>query len=278
MPKLEVYSPALALLGLLEEQSAVLWEEKAFTAGAFSVSALLTPRTRALLVPDNLVWLEGGAAGVIEYVEYTDREKGAAVTVRGRDLAGLLDRRILWGQYDLAGPAADVMRTLVTECCIAPTRGDDPAARVLPGLVLEDAPHAASAAVRVQITGGSLLAALETLGEAYGVAFGVRFDAAVPRMVFWARPGTDRSVHQSEADPVFYSTELDDVLEAEYVCDSAGFRNVALVAGEGEGSARTLVTVCGEAAAPAPETPDSGTAAAVGKARVGRAVLGRKES
>ena len=48
------------------------------------------------------------------------------------------------------------------------------------------------------------------------MAFGVRFNPEVPRMEFWARYGVDRSTGQTVNEPVFYSTELDDVLTSDY--------------------------------------------------------------
>ena len=239
--KMEVYSPALELLGILEKPRAVIWETRAFSAGSFSLDAPLTEQARTLLVPDNILWIEDGTAGLVEYIAQEQKEEGPSITVKGRDLGGILDRRILWGRYDLSGGVADIMRRLVADCCITPTRGDT-AARVIPGLAL-DTQGSASPSARVQITGGTLLEALEKLGAAYSVAFGVRFDPAVPRMVFWARAGVDRSVHQSAVDPVFYSTELDDVLSSDYLYNSADYRNTALVAGEGEGAEHVSVTV-----------------------------------
>ena len=62
-------------------------------------------------------------------------------------------------------------------------------------------------------------------------------------MEFWTRRGVDRTVGQTETDPVFFSAELDDVLTSEYAYNSGEARNVALVAGEGEGPARAYVVV-----------------------------------
>ncbi len=360
--KMEVYSPYLELLGLLEIQSSVMWESRAFSSGSFSVDSLITEDTRALLVPENIIWIEGETAGVIEYVQQQAGEEGPYITVKGRDLTGILDRCILWGQYDLSGIVPDIMRRLVDDCCIHPTRGDAEN-RTIPGLVLEgdisfppvspepiertiqvsvtDVSGASTAlnmissigmlmiagkqisetavsittternidisyrlskaiskerqiqvnnisignvktagdtvttsipatdsvafhfalataatasalsasatipAIRTQKTGGTLLEALEELGEAYGVAFGVRFVPEVPRMEFWTRPSIDRTVGQTENEHVFYSTELDDVLSSEYAYNAQDYRNVALVAGEGEGKERVHVTVTG---------------------------------
>lgn len=250
--KMEVYTPALELVGMLEIQSSVIWEEKAFTAGSFSIESLITNETRTILVPENIIWIEGDTAGIIEHIDQKAGEDGPYITVKGRTLTGILDRRILWGQYNLSGSVPDIMRYLVSDCCINPTRGDAEA-RKIPGLVLEDYHAFGSETVQLQKTGGTLLEALETLGEAYNVAFGVRFNPRVPQMEFWCRPGTNRSIHQNTNDPVFYSTELDDVLKSEYTYDSSRYRNIALVAGEGEGSDRKTVVV--EEDVPEPPTP-----------------------
>lgn len=246
--KMEVYSPYLELLGLLEIQNCVIWERKAFSAGSFSLNALITEEAKALLVPENIIWIAGEDAGIIEYVQEEAGESGPYITVKGCDLTGILDRYILWGRYDLSGPAPAQMYFLVDDCCIRPTRG--PAeSRVVPGLVLAGEPPAGGPSIRIQRTGGSLLEALEALGETYCVAFGVRFNPAVPQMEFWARCCVNRSIHQNAAEPVFYSTELDDVLSSEYSYNAQNYRSVALVAGEGEGDSRVMVTVNGDGTA-----------------------------
>jgi hypothetical protein len=250
--KLEVYTPALELVGVLEIQRSVIWAEKAFSAGSFSLESIIAEESRALLVPENILWIAGDTAGIIEHVEQQAGAEGPYITVKGRDLTGLLDRRILWGQYDLSGTPAAIMHKLVEDSAIAPTRGDVKA-RKLPGLVSLAAPVGGQS-IRVQKTGGTLLEALEQLGETYQVAFGVRFNAAVPCMEFWTRPGADRSVDQNANEPVFYSTELDDVMESEYSYDSSKYRNVSLVAGEGEGGQRVMVTV-ETAVEPEPQPP-----------------------
>lgn len=254
--KMEVYTPFLELVGLLEIQRSVIWEEKAFSAGSFSVESLITDESRELLVPDNIIWIEGESAGIIEYVNQESDETGPYISVKGRTLTGILDRRALLGQYNMSGTVPAIMRRLVDDCCVHPTRGNVEA-RKIPCLALADIP-AGGTSIRVQKTGGSLLEALEELGEAYQAAFGVRFNPSVPQMEFWVNPGVDRSVNQTANDPVFYSTELDDVLSSEYSYDSGNYRNVAFVAGEGEGKDRVMITI-EDLVDPAPEPPAPGT-------------------
>lgn len=252
--KMEVYTPMLELVGILEVHRSVIWEEKAFSSGSFSVDSLITAESKTFLVPGNIVWIAEYYAGIIEYVQKQSGKDGPYITVKGPDLTGILEQRILWGQYNLTGTAPSIMHTLVNDCCISPTRGNPAESRVIPGLVFLT-PASGGDSIRVQKTGGTLLEALEELGAAFNVAFGVRFNPEIPRMEFWTRWGQNRSINQDANDPVFYSTELDDVLSSEYSYNAQGYRNVALVAGEGEGSSRTTVVVEADVA-PAPTPPE----------------------
>lgn len=240
--KLEVYSPGLELIGVLEICRSVIWREYAFEAGSFSVESLITPEVTALLVPDNILWIEGNAAGIIEYVQDEVDENGPYITVKGPLLSGILERRILWGRYALYDTAEGMMYSLVNDCAVNPTRGDV-SARKIPGLVLDKSVMAGSEKIRKQQAGGSLLETLSEIGEANQTAFGVHFNAEIPQMEFWARQGVNRTINQNANEPVFYSTELDDVLSSEYTYDSSEWRNVTLIAGEGEGDNRVYVTV-----------------------------------
>lgn len=250
--KMEVYTPLLELVGILEVHRSVIWEEKAFGAGSFSVDALITPESVSLLSPYNIIWIEGETAGIIEYVQEQHGKDGPYITVKGPALTGILGYNILHGLYNLTGTPPEIMHRLVTDCCISPTRGAVEA-RKIPGLV-SLTPAAGGDSIRVQKTGGTLLEALEELGAAFGVAFGVRFNPAVPQMEFWTRWGQNRSVNQDTNVPIFYSTELDDVLSSEYSYNAQDYRNVALVVGEGEGSDRVMVTVEADVQ-PAPTPP-----------------------
>lgn len=241
--KLEVYSASLELLGMLEGYDSVLVEEWAFKSGSFSVTTVLTEQNRPLLAKEHIIWLEGDTAGIIEYIHTETAEDGqSTMTVKGSLLAGLLRRRILWGLYHLKGSPTKVMCDMVADCAITPTRGNTEA-RKLQGLRLMEKPPEDTREITKQKTGGALLDSLEEIGRATHTAFGVSFDPARPSMVFWVRQGVDRTKHQEAAEPVFYSTELDDVLASDYVYDAVSYQNLAFLAGEGEGTDRKTLVV-----------------------------------
>lgn len=254
--KMEVYDTSLELLGILEAFDSVLWEEYAFKAGSFSVVSLLTAENLELLKADRILLIEEKTSGIIEYIEESADESGnERITVKGRLLTGILDRRILWGRYSVTGPPAALMKMLVRDNATEPTRGGQ--GRVIPGLIIGSGSDSGSS-IQKQKTGGGLLDALEDIGGANLVAFGVRMDAEKLQMVFWTRRSTNRTVNQSVNEPVLYSTEMDDVLASEYEYNSAGFRNVSLVAGEGEGAQRIYASVI-DGAATLESDPTNGT-------------------
>lgn len=245
--KMEVYSPALELLGILEVYDALIYEEYAFRPGTFSLKSTLNEQTKPLLQPENILWLEGETAGVIEYLEKTTEEDGIMLSVKGSLLSGILKRRVLWGTYQLHGGIPELMYHLVSDCAVAPTRGQADK-RIIPRLTLRGTPPADARIYWKQSTGEELAKTLTELAQAGQVAYGVAFDAQAQRMEFWARMGVNRTIGQE--NPVFYSTELDDVLRAVYAYDAGDYRNLMLVAGEGEGDARRLLAVSESADAP----------------------------
>lgn len=246
--KMEVYSPSLELLGILEGFRSLVWEEQAFSAGSFTLDAYITEEVLSLLKEDRILWFRGDAAGIVEYIQQESGEDGPYITAKGPMLTGILARRILWGRYDVSGKAPLLMNRLVEDCAVSPTRGNGEA-RTIPHLTCREAQDAGPS-IRKQKTGGSLLEALEELGEANQTAFGVRLNPQKPGLEFWTRQGVDRTVDQEENEPVFFSTELDDVLSSQYSYSAENYRNVALVAGQGEGDSRAYVVVPEEGGQP----------------------------
>lgn len=264
--RMEVYTPDLELIGLLEIYNSVISSAAAFSSGTFSVNSLMTDESRALLTPENIIHIDDETAGIIEYVKQEAGEDGPYITVKGFLLTGILERRILWGQYNLYGTPEEIMQYLVYDCAVQPTRGNIEARRI-PGLVLAKNAAGGGAKIRIQRTGGSLLEVLEELGETYQIAFGIRINPEAQQMEFWTRQGVDRTVMQYDNEPVFYSTELDDVLESEYTYDSGKYKNITLVAGEGEGDDRVMITV---------QEEQKRYPCTVGYGRIGSARIGRR--
>lgn len=229
--RMEVYSPELQLIDILEEFDVVYWEKQAYSPGSFKVTSRITEKTAALLQQDNVILLEGKTAGVIETIQADSTKEGSKLEISGCLLPGILSRRILWGTYNLSGTAPAIMNALVSDCCVTPTRGPQPSDRRYSFLSLADVPVGGET-IRKQKTGGTLADALEEVGEANNVTWDVELDPATSQAVFYTRFGVDRSVNSGAEVPVFYSTELDDVISSSYTSSNTGTCNVALIGGQ----------------------------------------------
>lgn len=255
--KMEVYNSNLELQGILETWDSLMIEEWAFEVGSFSLESVLNTQTRPLLIPDNILWIEGDTAGIIEYVQMKVSDSGYTLSIKGSLLVGILSRRILWGLYNQSGSPPKIMYDTVKDCSILPTRGDS-ISRIIPNLVLAGEPPEDPRTITKQSTGSVLTEFLKEIAQTHQVSYGVRFNPSIPQMEFWARLGVNRTIQQTLVDPVLYSTELDDVLSSEYFYDSGQYKNIALVAGEGEGINRktqTVVEESGDSLLPSGYTP-----------------------
>ena len=245
---MEVYSVnPLTLQGIIEEFDSIEWTEYAFKAGSFKLNAALTATNKTLLVEGNILRFEGETAGIIEYIHEETYEGSANIEVGGHLLIWMAENRILWGMYNLYDYPPSIMHYLAVDCMISPSRGVDSldkAKRQYPDLIDDiDYTTVLYDKIRKQKTGDSCLQVLSEIGSTNLTAFGIRLNPSAPRMEFWTRESTNRSIHQQTNTPVHYSTELDDVLESTYDYNSTESKNIVLIAAAGNEPDRVYATV-----------------------------------
>lgn len=244
---------------MIEEPVSAIWTRRFNKPGDFEIHTPATPELFELLLPGRCIAHQSGDAITItpiESVRYitrqgnsevmvverleltTDEENGDFLTISGRSGLSLLDRRVIWGQILLSGSPDWVIYSLVYRNAINP---DDPNRKLPLRMVLSG--DTASDPVRVQYTGGGLLETAQALCVTYD--YGMRIvndgDTAVD-MRIELYYGTDRRAGQTENSPVIFSSEFENLLSSHYAFDVAKYKNVALVAGEGEGQDRKRAT------------------------------------
>ena len=154
----------------------------------------------------------------------------------GRCVRSILDRRIVWDQTSMSGTVENVLRRLVTDAFISPAI----TARKYDKLTLAPA-HGYTETVSVQYTGDNLLTVIEELCAANNYGFKITLQDGMLVLDFY-KP-EDRSENQHANVHVVFSEEYDNLTTSTYTKDKTAYKNVALVAGEGEGSARKRITV-----------------------------------
>ena len=97
--------------------------------------------------------------------------------------------------------------------------------------------------IRAQYTGNNLLETVQEVCKAYGLGFrAATYDHAIVSPVIELMEGVDRSESQSRNSPVIFAAEFENLLSSSYLMDTTKYKNVAVVAGEGEGKARKRAT------------------------------------
>lgn len=228
-------------LKIVDTASSVIWANRFRQCGDFEIYVAASPEMVDLLQIDRFVARRGDdMMGIIEKVEImTDEENGDFLLVSGRCTRSILDRRIVWEQTVINDTVENAMRRIVRDAFISPTDN----ARKYIRLRLSSA-HGYTDTVRVQYTGTNVLEAIESLCASKNYGFAMKLTEGSLFLDFY-KPA-DRSVNQSENPRVVFSELYDNLVSTTYSVDKTALKNVAVVAGEGEGSARRRVTIMPE--------------------------------
>ena len=226
-------------IDVIDYHKSGIWTPRYYDVSDFEIYVESTPRTINALQEGNYVTRpDSDMACIIEKIQATtDAENGKYLIVTGRSLQSILGRRIVWQQTNLAGTVEDCIRQLINENIINPS---------IPGRKIEDFVLAEKAGftetMEMQVTGDNLLDVIKNLCQTYEYGFDVNFNDTM-QFVFRLYKGTDRSYSQSENPYVVFAPDFDNIKSSTYTADKTSYKNVALVAGEGEGVERKTVSV-----------------------------------
>ena len=170
----------------------------------------------------------------------SDVEDSNHITVSGRSLESILDRRIVWGQRTLSGNLQNVVKTLLDENVISPVDNN----RKISNFVFEAStdPLITGLSIDTQYTGNNLYDVINNLCEERNIGFKVTLNNS-KQFVFKLYAGVDRSYGQTSIPYVIFSPNFENIINSSYIESRSSFKNVTLVGGEGEGSARRYTTV-----------------------------------
>ena len=169
----------------------------------------------------------------------TDIETGNKLIVTGRSLESILERRVIWGQRAISGNLQDRIEDLLNESIIAPTDAD----RAISNFVFEAStdPTITVLTIDTQFTGENLYKAIQQVCRANNIGF--KIGLVNGQFVFTLYNGVDRSFDQIINPHVIFSPEFDNMLNSDYIESKRTLKTVSLVAGEGEGSERVMISV-----------------------------------
>ena len=240
MMELYIFDRDLNFQGILESFFSLRWIRRYSKCGEFELHCSLTPEILELLKKDNVIWKKDDLeAGYIEYRNLRQDTEGKEVmVVKGKFLTGYLGRRIIWGTENLSTTAELAMRQLINNHAINPANTD----RKIDMLTLGDLKGYTNN-IDKQVSYKNLLETIEEIANTNELGIRTLIDIQNKQMIFDIYEGTNRTAEQSENAPAIFSREFENVLEQEYTDSFNNYRNTVLVAGEGEGATRKIVTV-----------------------------------
>lgn len=240
----------LDLVAVVDDYQALRFKHGWYQPGDFEITinkntlyAQEFQRKRIIQISDDVY-----KCGVIEYVQNDIGPDGALselITVRGRELTSYLDRRIInppSGQayYSLPSttPAETVVKSLVYDCLGAGASAN----RQDANMTIETDLGQGDGYV-VSARWDNLLTVVSNCCLATYSGVFAYLNHTTKKWVLGFSLGLDRTTSQTTNPQAVFSTDRETVLKATLKDMDQGYKNFALVAGQGEGTARTTVTV-----------------------------------
>ncbi|MDE5763741.1 MAG: siphovirus ReqiPepy6 Gp37-like family protein [Ruminococcus sp.] len=234
MKEIYVLNRNLERIGIIDDYTSLIWADRYSEIGDCELYTYVSAELLNILRKNNyLIREDDDMICRIETIEInTDVENGNYLTVTGYDCKKILNQRIIWGQSNAEGNVESHIRDIVYKSLINPdlperaVRNADGRRNFLLG----------EKAGFTEITTGQ--ASYRQIGERiqeycklYGWGYKVTADNG--NFYFSLYKGTDRS------DSVIFSNDFENLISTRYSEDSGNMGNVALVAGEGNGSERS---------------------------------------
>ncbi|MBP5579933.1 MAG: siphovirus ReqiPepy6 Gp37-like family protein [Ruminococcus sp.] len=235
----------ITLEAICDSFSSLIWDVEYYKCGSFEVYIAASPLNISTFRTGRIVGRDDDKEhfGIIESVQIdTDTENGDYLTVRGRFLMCLLERRIIHPTYNVTAAKAysEIVREVLTQNALHSNN------RRIPGLSLGDVSGTCwEQMTTLQISYANLMDWVYTICEKIGGTANIRLvkdTIEQYRMVFELSEGSDRSVMQEDNPHIIFSDAYSNLLSFSYAEDASVERNFAYIFGQGNGDERKRTT------------------------------------
>lgn len=227
---------------VLDSYNSLIWTDRYNSYGDFEIYTNMNISLLEYLKQDYYIRRDGSEYVMIieKILIKSDVEEGDKLTVSGRSLESILDRRIIWGQKTVTGNLQDAIETLLNENIISPSKPE----RKIDNFIFEESTDEiiTSLTIDAQYVGDNLYDVIKKICEERSIGFKITLNDN-NQFVFKLYSGVDRSYEQTDNPYVVFSPSFDNLLSTNYMESKSSYKNVSLVGGEGEGSARKFTAV-----------------------------------
>lgn len=230
---LYVLDKNLNRVGIIDGYTSLIWVTRYDKVGDCELYIEATNENLSLLRKDYyLSRPDDDMVCRIEKIQLTTSyEEGNYLIVTGYDVKKILGQRIIWSQSNVDGNVEDYIRNLVYKSLVNPNLSARAITNALgrQNFFLGDKANFKEVTTQ-QASYSNVKEKVEEFCTLYGWGYKIVVD--IGNFYFVLYKGTDRS------GQVVFADEFENLVSTNYVEDSSNLANVALVAGEGEGSER----------------------------------------
>lgn len=216
---------------MLDTYNSFIWTDRYNECGDFEIYTKMSRDLLDVVKQDYyLTQPNSDRVMIIEKILIsTDVEEGDNLTVTGRSLESILDRRIIWGQKTLSGNFQDGIKTLLNECIISPSNEK----RKISNFIFEAStdPIITAMTIDAQYTGDNLYEVISNLCIERDIGFRVTLNDS-KQFVFKLYTGENRSYDQVANPYVIFSPNFDNLISSNYIESKSSLKNVTLIGGE----------------------------------------------
>lgn len=229
-------------IAIIDQFESFIWTDRYFGAGEFELYLPAESKLADSLKLDNYLWnAYSDHIMIVENVELnTDPEEGDHLTITGKSLESILERRVVWNFTELSGNVQDAIQKLLNENAINPTNTK----RKIPNLIFKASTDTKVSSLQfdaaVQYHGELLYDAIYEICEARDLGFRIVLTDD-GQFQFELYAGDDHSWEQTDNPCVVFSPRYDNLLATRYFQSKVDYHNAALVMGEGDGAAKITV-------------------------------------
>lgn len=217
----------------------IIWSNRYYKTGDFEMIIPLVKDVKDKIKQDCYIYRDRDYKNriverpkIIEKVELIENAGENSLLVSGRDVTALLERRIIYPTEVLNGNYETCILNLITNHAISP---QDPK-RIIDTFEIENT-ELITDTIDAQVTGDTLLKYIEEVSTDYKIGFRTDFSKDRKKFIFKIFKGVNRF----ESDSVVISRKNNNLVKYDYINDKQNYKNMAIVAGSGEGSERKVV-------------------------------------
>ena len=229
-------------LCVLDVYNSFIWTDRYFKYGDFELHASMSEDLLQYLKQDYYITNANSEHVMIieKLLINSDIENGNTITVSGRSLESSLERRIVWNRTTLSGNLQNGIKKLLNENIISPSNSN----RKIDNFIFEESTDSAITGLTIdgQYTGDNLYEVIASICQEKDIGFKITLNTS-NQFVFKLYSGVDRSYGQSVNPYVVFSPNFENIIESNYIESKMALKNVTLIGGEGEGTARKYTSV-----------------------------------